>query len=61
VQHLHACHVRMIFLKFSLPLKLSHRTNRRLWTLAHGQFFLATPGEFPDCMEVQSGFLFERH
>jgi hypothetical protein len=26
-------------------------------TLAHGRLFLATPGEFPDCMKMQSGFL----
>jgi len=25
--------------------------------LAHGRLFLATPGELPDCMKVQSGFL----
>ncbi|MBZ9798292.1 hypothetical protein [Mesorhizobium sp. ES1-4] len=59
VQHLHACHVRMIFHK--ILVRRGETFAQRppyTWMLAHGRFFLATPGEFPGCTKVQSGFLF---
>ncbi|QPC93393.1 hypothetical protein [Mesorhizobium sp. INR15] len=59
MQHSHASYVLLIFLAaFHFRDETLGAGRPYASTLAHGRFFLATPGEFPDCMKVQSGFLF---